>query len=69
MWGAPRQEGQMEYEGEWDGKEELHHGAGMVPQVPHRQGSGMGGTGKDVSRGVGGTTAGGTGADQAVNYW
>ena len=34
-------------------------GAGTVSQVPHRQGSGMGGTGEDVCRGVGCTTAGG----------
>ena len=58
-----------ECEGERKGREELHHGAGMVPQVPHRQGSGMGGTGKEVSHGVGCTAAGGTGGVQAVTYW
>ena len=59
VWGAPRQEGQRECEGERKGREELRHGAGTVPQVPHRQGSGMGGTGKDVCCGVGCQTAGG----------
>ena len=44
--------GQRECEGERKGREELRHGAGTVPQVPHRQGSGMGGTGKDVCCGV-----------------
>ena len=66
VWGAPRQEGQKEYEGERKGWEELRHGAGTVPQVPHRQGSGMGGTGEDVCCGVGCTTAGGTGGVQAL---
>ena len=56
VWGAPRQEGEREFEGERKGREELHHDAGTVPQVPHRQGTGMGGTGEDVSRGVGCTT-------------
>ena len=54
-----QQEGQRECEGEWDGREELRHGAGTVPQLPLRQGSGMGGTGEDVSCGVGCTAAGG----------
>ena len=50
----------MECEGERKGREELRHGAVLVPQVPRRQGSGMGGTGKDVSHGVGCTTTSGT---------
>ena len=59
--GQPKsqQEGQRECEGERKGWEELRHGAGTVPQVPHRQGTGMGGTGEDLSRGVGCTMAGG----------
>ena len=60
VWGAKRQEGQRGCEGERKGWEELRHGAGMVPLVPHRQGSGMGGTGEDVCRGVGCSAAGGT---------
>ena len=35
VWGAPRQEGQRECEGERKGWEELRHGAVTVPQVPH----------------------------------
>ena len=53
VWGVPRKEGQRECEEVRKGREELRHGAGTVPQVPHRQGSGMGGTGKDVGGGVG----------------
>ena len=34
---------------------------GTVPQVPHRQGIGLGGTEEDVSRGMGCTAAGRTG--------
>ena len=60
VWGAPWQEGQRTCEWERKGREELHHGIVTVPQVPHRQGSGVGGTGEDVCRGVGCTTAGGT---------
>ena len=60
MWGAPRQEGQRECEGERKGREELPHGIETVPQVPHLQGTGMGGTGEDVSCGVGCTAAGRT---------
>ena len=60
MWGALRQKALMECEGERKGREELRHGAVLVPQVPRRQGSGMGGTGKDVSHGVGCTTTSGT---------
>ena len=60
VWGALRQKALIECEGERKGREELRHGAGTVPQVPHRQGSGMGGTGEYVCRGVGCTTAGGT---------
>ena len=48
-----------ECEGKRKGREKLRHGAGTVPQVPHRQGSGVGGTGEEVCRGVGCTTAGG----------
>ena len=53
------QEGQREYEVGRKGREELPHGIETVPQVPHLQGTGMGGTGEDVSCGVGCTAAGG----------
>ena len=46
-----------EHEGERMGREELRHGAGTVPQVPHRKGSWVGGALKEMCRGVGRTTA------------
>ena len=36
VWGALRQEGQRKHKGEMKSWEELRHGAGTVPQVPHR---------------------------------
>ena len=59
VWGVTRQEGQRECEEVRKGREELRHGAGTVPQVPHHQGSGLGRT-EDVCCGVRCTTAGGT---------
>ena len=44
--------------GERKGGEEFRNGAGPVPQVPHRKGSGMGRAGEEMCRGVGSTTAG-----------
>ena len=46
--------------GERKGGEELRNGTGPVPQVPHREGSRVGGAVEEVCRGVRGTTAGGT---------
>ena len=60
VWGDPLQEGQRGQREEGKRGKEVCHGAGPVPQVPHRQGSGVGGTGEDVGGGVGGSSAGGT---------